>query len=586
MDDHDRPIAEMLPGASAAVSLGLRDVGIQQDRIDFDHRNVSPPHLELRVRGIPHVHRGSVWQRASRTFASRVSSRCCRESACGVIAVRIDFVAGQFHANPWDRGTNEGEIEWPPSPWRLLRAIVAGWYRSGASDRETLVRVLDALAEPPVYDLPVAASGHTRHYVPLGGLKNGKPERTLMLDSFVSLERGTEHGASAYAIWPNVELDAGGRDILELCCSGIRYLGRAESWCEVSLALEVPSGPDRYTADLATREDGEGTVVRRLAAGPSLRGVGLLRALSEMTGEMRKARRTMPQGAAWVEYRLPADFGWAPEQALQRELERPAFPATTLRFALDSENGVLPSIAEAVTVAEKMRQAAIKRNSSRDGAPASKRLAGKHEDGGNRREGHDHPYFLPLDLRDRGVVDAIDVWLPNGCTHDEFRALAGITAIWDPVVLEGRFPVTYLGRVEPVTSAQWTTVTPIVLDRFPKRRGPGGSVLADAPAEQIARALERRGFPAAQVEVWDQRRTIPHRLGGQTRLDAFRRARIGEHTGHPIVGATITFDEPVAGPIVLGRLAHFGLGRFDVAKRAEEMRRTEMADDVSLRTGR
>jgi CRISPR-associated protein Csb2 len=433
------------------------------------------------------------------------------------------------------------------------------------------LRVLDALAEPPVYDLPVAASGHTRHYVPLGGLKGGKPERTLMLDSFVALDRGGEHGTSAYAIWPNAELDAEARYFLRACCSGIRYLGRAESWCEVSLAGEVPAGADRYRVDLASREEGEGAVVRRLAAGPSLRGAGLLRALSEMTGEMRRARRTMPEGTAWVEYRLPPDFGWAPEQALQRELEMPVFPATTLRFALDAENGVLPPITDAVTVAEKMRQAAIKRSSSRDGAPASKRLAGKDEDGSNRREGHDHPFFLPLDLRDRGVVDAVDVWLPSGCTHDEFRALAGIQAIWDPVILEGRFAITYLGRVEPPAGTQWTTATPIVLDRFPKRRGPGGSVVVDAPEEQIACALERRGFPPAQVDVWDQRSTIAHRLGGQTRLDAFRRARIDERRGPrcrqpipPVVGATIRFDRPVEGPIVLGRLAHFGLGRFDV----------------------
>jgi CRISPR-associated protein Csb2 len=483
----------------------------------------------------------------------------------------MDFLAGQFHANPWDRGTNEGEIEWPPAPWRLLRAIVAGWHRSGASDREMLLRVLDALSEPPLFDLPAAASGHTRHHVVSGGIDGSKPERTLMLDSFVALERGREHGTHAYAIWPNVELDADERRLLESCCSVIRYLGRAESWCEVSLVDEVPDAAGRYRVDLASRENGEGPVVRRLAVGASLRGAGLLRALNELTGDMRRAHRTMmPQGTVWVEYRLPLDFGWASEQALQRDLRQTVFPPSILRFALDAEDGVLPPITDAVTVAEKMRQAAIKRHSASNGTPASKRIAGKCEDGNERREGHDHPFFLPLDGQDRGVVDGLDVWLPAGCTHDEFRALTGIRAIWDTLVLTGRFAVTYLGRVEPEAGLRWTTATPVVLDRFPKRRGPGGSVVIDAAEEQLERALQRRGFPHARIVVWSPRQTIPHRLGGQTRLNAFRRARTGERTAHPAVGATITFDEPVDGPIVLGRLAHFGLGRFEVCDVQDE----------------
>jgi CRISPR-associated protein Csb2 len=288
-----------------------------------------------------------------------------------------------------------------------------------------------------------------------------------------------------------------------------------------------------------------------------------LRALNELTGDMRRFRRAMPLGTAWIEYRMPLDFGWATEQARQRAADQPVFPTTILRFALDAESGVLPSITDAVTVAEKMRQAAIKRHSVASGCPASKRLAGKRQDGSEHRQGHDHPFFLPLDLRDRGVVDGVDVWLPAGCTHDEFRAISGIPAIWDNVVLAGDFPVTYLGQVKRPTGIEWTTSTPVVLDRFPKRRGSGGSTVIDSPEEQLRRALTERGLPPTSVEVWSPRRTIPHRLGGQIRLDAFRRARIGERTVHPVIGATIRFDHSVTGPIVLGRLAHFGLGRFD-----------------------
>jgi CRISPR-associated protein Csb2 len=78
-----------------------------------------------------------------------------------MIALRIEFVAGQFHANPWSGASKDGETEWPPAPWRLLRAIVAGWQRNGAEDRATLQRVLNALAEFPVFDLPLVSSGHT-----------------------------------------------------------------------------------------------------------------------------------------------------------------------------------------------------------------------------------------------------------------------------------------------------------------------------------------------------------------------------------------------------------------------------------------
>jgi CRISPR-associated protein Csb2 len=56
-----------------------------------------------------------------------------------MIALQIDFIAGRFHASPWEDGIAGGEIEWPPSPWRLLCSIVAGWRQSGAAQSETLL---------------------------------------------------------------------------------------------------------------------------------------------------------------------------------------------------------------------------------------------------------------------------------------------------------------------------------------------------------------------------------------------------------------------------------------------------------------
>ena len=41
--------------------------------------------------------------------------------------IAIRFPLGRYHATPWDRSVNEGAVEWPPSPWRLLRALVASY---------------------------------------------------------------------------------------------------------------------------------------------------------------------------------------------------------------------------------------------------------------------------------------------------------------------------------------------------------------------------------------------------------------------------------------------------------------------------
>ena len=153
-------------------------------------------------------------------------------------------------------------------------------------------------------------------------------------------------------------------------------------------------------------------------------------------------------------------------------LHRLPLPPTILRFAVDAPNGVLPPITNAVIVAEKMRQAAIKEHSRLTKGPASKRLSGKADDGDGPRLTHDHPFFLPLDLFDRALIDGIDIWLPAGCTSDEFEALTNITEIWDNVVLGGSFAVTYLGQMVPVTATTWHTTTPIILDYFPKHRAP------------------------------------------------------------------------------------------------------------------
>jgi len=114
------------------------------------------------------------------------------------VTLKLTFPAGRYHATPWGRHVNEGIPEWPPSPWRLLRALVAVWRRTcpGISE-ERAKNLLTMLLEPPVFSLPPHRVAHTRHFMPWE--KKGPADRTLVFDTFVSVCRDQ----SLLLGWPN-----------------------------------------------------------------------------------------------------------------------------------------------------------------------------------------------------------------------------------------------------------------------------------------------------------------------------------------------------------------------------------------------
>ena len=105
----------------------------------------------------------------------------------------LRFPGGRYHATPWGHHVNEGQIEWPPSPWRLLRALIATGYATqqwdeippvGRSLFESLAGVL------PCYELPSASSAHSRHYIPVGKLDKNMEKTTLVFDTWANVGDG------------------------------------------------------------------------------------------------------------------------------------------------------------------------------------------------------------------------------------------------------------------------------------------------------------------------------------------------------------------------------------------------------------
>lgn len=75
-----------------------------------------------------------------------------------MIALSFRFISGRFHATPWGRHVNEGAPEWPPSPWRILRAMVAVWKRCLGLDQSYSLELMESsfqkIADPPQFVLP------------------------------------------------------------------------------------------------------------------------------------------------------------------------------------------------------------------------------------------------------------------------------------------------------------------------------------------------------------------------------------------------------------------------------------------------
>jgi CRISPR-associated protein Csb2 len=243
--------------------------------------------------------------------------------------IAIRFPLGRYHATPWDRSVNEGAVEWPPSPWRLLRALVATWYtRWPDLPAPVLDALLDALGDPPCYLTPRAWPGHTRHYLPDLDHRKGETGRTdLTLDPYLSLSRNEE----LLVRW-EADLDPYQRQVLAKLAELLPYLGRADSVCDARLLDD-----DRPPDESWWRPGADGDRMTRLLA-PAR---PVRRAALEMsTVQVRKSRRTVPPETIWVSYAVS-------EPPAPRPARRFATDVTAVRFAVISPapvtttNGIL-----------------------------------------------------------------------------------------------------------------------------------------------------------------------------------------------------------------------------------------------------
>lgn len=163
------------------------------------------------------------------------------------VLLAFRFLAGRYHATPFGHHVNEGLIEWPPSPWRLLRALISVGYTSGIWDEagppgvgRNLIEKLSC--EPPSYYLPDVIGTHSRHYMPTARLDNkGKEKTTLVFDTWAQIE---DENQELVVIWNHVTLNDAELSMLNALVERLNYLGRSESWVEGRLMENSETIPE------------------------------------------------------------------------------------------------------------------------------------------------------------------------------------------------------------------------------------------------------------------------------------------------------------------------------------------------------
>jgi CRISPR-associated protein Csb2 len=517
------------------------------------------------------------------------------------LVIRLKFPAKRYHATPWGSHVNEGQIEWPPSPWRLLRSFISVGFTklrwSGPGLPELGRSLIEKLAATlPCYKLPAITKAHTRHYV---AAANKKP---LIFDTWARVQDGF------LDIYWDLNLSPGERALLEQLVKRLTYLGRAESWVSGEIfeverlepnAFPASSGaPDKgweavsllaalntneyeqwrsprvesALAELAPkpgRKASNGLIKKQIKAAEPFPPT-LIDCLVAETGWLQSLGWNRPPGSQEVLY-------WrAPERRIQsRQKSRSNYSSDTHSFVLLSisnrsrNRSALPICERSYSQSRLLHKAIAywvgKLQVGRNTAAA---LLGLGEADGRPEQGHSHSHILHLDLDQDGHIDHVLIWTPRGLDYQALTVLKSLRRTFMKGGT-GELQIAFVGSgdlaeirrlglsdsvVQSVVGGQqgahvWESVTPFFVNRFIKKRG------KNSIEGQIQRELIQRAFPEAEIEILPLRAERFRRFRQYT----FKDRRHSPPLSQPFA-LKLTFKEAVHGPVCLGYGSHQGLG--------------------------
>lgn len=497
------------------------------------------------------------------------------------VVLRQEFPLGRFHATPWRVNPfDDPHGEWPPSPWRLVRAVTARWYqwaREAESEPgiDELERLQAALCRSTyAFHLPAdSRKGRPlRQYHPTEfGWRPAQKKKagtrsygtSLVQDNYWCVPPGAP-------VWWFVEDDSWTPQLvaaLDQCLARMTYFGRAETLTHIHCAGAKDVAPECNCRLVDKRFSGAVPVLAPL--------IGATRSDIERTTDAPDSvKRTVPPGARFLYAARP------PRPVARGPRRTPSHRPDCHLMQLALGWNVAPDPRAIVRLTSRFRGAVLREllrlktgdastnwaRVDRDVRESVADMVGKDANGAPLK-GHRHTEF-PVWCED-GRPTRLIVWRearPFDADEQEAILLAASRDVsWAAAgsdADEWKVRLIPLDRDVPAppgfgtqASVAWESVTPYVPPRHHLRGGRERE--GESMAEQIQREVQRRGL-AERVEVelvgppsWVSVH-VPRRR-------ADKRAFIGDRLGQAL---RLRFQSPVNGPIRLGHSSAFGLGLF------------------------
>ena len=499
------------------------------------------------------------------------------------IFIEQTFPLGRFHATPWKVFPyDDPHGEWPPSPWRLLRAVIARSYQLereiGAPNDDVRKQLVQAFAQSSIsWHLPEFTwrGPGLRQYqpakfekVPAGNKEPGKMtyKKTKVQDNFWLTSPDVKP-----ILW-RLESEQWLLPVQKLladCLDRMTYFGRVESLTSIRL---LDREPIHSSANCSLTETRSETSVPVLCP----RADATLDQILKTTDDKAIADSTEPPGAVWKFAIRPQRPAAKPTPMIQPQR---ISPVRLIQFAIGSQ--VAPTADSIVVLTHQFRGRTIRaflgdswKNVRKAGNVESLNavslLSGKDADGEAIR-GHRHAYYgIWFDPKTKRPARLL-VWRRKiPFKPKEQKAL--LVAAESPIGIifkKSDKPDPWTIHLVPLDSAihpprgfdfktlfhSWQSEIPYVPPRHVfNRRGevkPGESVPA-----QIGQELDSLGLPKRRIDFdHNKSRWIKVHQPRAERGDATNAAKRG-------FDVKLTFESSVTGPLALGHSCHFGLGLF------------------------